>query len=91
MARIHSRILLSPKKEQHYVIGRTADGPRDCRNMEVSQREKSKYHILTFICEIQQNGTGEPICKAEIRDTVIESKHGHQGRRAEWDELGDGD
>ena len=74
VAHIHKGILLSHKKEQHYVICRTVDGPRDCHNMEVSQKEKNKY-ILTYICEIQQNGTDEPICKAEIRDTVIENKH----------------
>ena len=33
---------------------------------EVSQKEKNKYHILTYICGIQKNGTDEPICKAEI-------------------------
>ena len=32
---------------------------------EVSQNKK-KYHILTYICGIQKNGSGEPICKAEI-------------------------
>ena len=33
---------------------------------EVSQKEKNKYRILTQICEIQKNGTDEPICKAGI-------------------------
>ena len=32
---------------------------------EVSQNKK-KYHILTYICGIQKNGSDEPICKAEI-------------------------
>ena len=51
VAHIHKGILLSHKKEQHCVICRTVDGPRDCHNMEVSQKEKNKY-ILTYICEI---------------------------------------
>ena len=34
---------------------------------EVSQKEKSKYHILTYtICGIQKNSTDDLICKAEI-------------------------
>ena len=33
---------------------------------EVNQQEKNKYRILTHICGIQENGTDEPVCKAEI-------------------------
>ena len=33
---------------------------------EVSQKEKNKYQILTSVFGIKKNGTGEPICKAEI-------------------------
>ena len=33
---------------------------------EVSQKEKNKYHILTHMCGIWENGTDEPVCKAEI-------------------------
>ena len=34
---------------------------------EVSQKEKSKYHILTYtVCGIQKNSTDDLICKAEI-------------------------
>ena len=33
---------------------------------EVSQKEKNKYCILTYICGIQKNGTDELVCKAEI-------------------------
>ena len=33
---------------------------------EVSQKEKNKYRILTYICGIQKNGTDEPVCKSEI-------------------------
>ena len=34
--------------------------------IQVSQKEKNKYRILTHICGIQKNGTDEPVCKAEI-------------------------
>ena len=33
---------------------------------ETPWRGKEKYSILTYICGIQENSTGEPICKAEI-------------------------
>ena len=33
---------------------------------EVNQKEKNKYRVLTHICGIQKNGTGEPICRAGI-------------------------
>ena len=33
---------------------------------EVSQKEKNEYCILTHICGIQENGTDEPVCEAEI-------------------------
>ena len=37
---------------------------------EASQKEKNKYHILTHICGTQKNGTGEPVCKAEIESQM---------------------
>ena len=46
------------------------DGPRNCHS-EISQKEKSKYHII--LCRIQKNDTDEPICKAEI-ETDVENK-----------------
>ena len=41
---------------------------------EVSQKEKNKYRILTHICGTQKNGTDEPVCRAETRDTDVENK-----------------
>ena len=32
---------------------------------EVSQTEKDKYHMISFICGIQKNGTNELIYKTE--------------------------
>ena len=37
---------------------------------EVSQKEKNKYHILTCICVIWENGTDEPICRAGIERQI---------------------
>ena len=37
-----------------------------------------------------ENGTDEPICKAEI-DIDTENKHRHQGEKGRCDELGDWD
>ena len=37
---------------------------------EVSQKEKYKYNILTYICGILKNVTGEPVCKAEIETEI---------------------
>ena len=37
---------------------------------EVSQKEKDKYRIISFICGIQKNGTDELICKAEIESQM---------------------
>ena len=57
---------------------------------EVSQKEKNKYCILTHICGIQKNGTGEPVCKAEIatqmQRTNVWTPRGESGQGG--DELG---
>ena len=39
---------------------------------EISQKEKNKYQILTYIFGIQKNGRDEPICRARI-ETDIEN------------------
>ena len=38
---------------------------------EVSQKGKNKYYVLMHVCEIQKNGTDEPICKAEIKTDLV--------------------
>ena len=50
---------------------------------EVSQKEKSKYHVLMLICGIQKNGTDDFICKAET-DTDIENKCVATKREGKW-------
>ena len=42
------------------------DQTTDSRSIHISANEKNKYRILTHMCGIQKNGTGEPICRAEI-------------------------
>ena len=57
---------------------------------EVSQKEKSKYHILIHICGIQKNGTDELICKAEIELQMQRTNLWlPRGETGGWDELGD--
>ena len=46
---------------------------------EVSQTEKNKYRILTYICGAQKNGTDEPVCRAEIEIQCREQTYGHRG------------
>ena len=58
---------------------------------EVSQKEKSKYHVLTHICGIQKSGTGELICKEEIETQTQRTNVWTPSREGEWDELGDWD
>ena len=64
---------------------------------EVSQKEKNKYRILTHICGTQQNGTDEPVCRAEIETqmqrTNVWTPRGECGGGGGWwwDELGDWD
>ena len=37
---------------------------------EVSQREKDKYHMISFICGIFKNGTNELTYKTEIESQM---------------------
>ena len=47
----HNGILLSHKKEWNGAICKGMDGPRDC-HIEISQKEKNKYHIILLLCGI---------------------------------------
>ena len=41
------------------------DGPRACCiQSEENQKEKNKYHVLTQMYGIKEDGTHEPICRA---------------------------
>ena len=46
---------------------------------------------LMNICEIQKNGTDEPICKAEIDTQTQRSKVWTPRGERKWDEMGDWD
>ena len=50
---IHNGMLLCYKKKQKWVICANMNGPRVCHT-ELSQKEKSKYHILMHICRIYE-------------------------------------
>lgn len=49
---------------------------------EISQKEKTKYYILTHIRNLE-NGTDRPICKAET-DTNIENKYTDTMGKKRW-------
>ena len=52
---------------------------------EVSQKEKNKYCVLTYICGMYKNGTDEPVCKVEIeaqmQRTNVWTPRGESGGR----------
>ena len=50
---------------------------------EVSQKEKDKYHILTYIYGIQKNGTEELIYRAAMEKQTLTYGHGERGRQGE--------
>ena len=52
MVRIYNGLLLCHKKEGNNAICSNMDGPRDYHISEVSQKEKDKYHVISFIWEI---------------------------------------
>ena len=49
---IYNGILLSHKKEWNNATCSNMDGLRDYHTSEVSQTEKDKYHMISFICGI---------------------------------------
>ena len=52
---------------------------------EVSQKEKTKYHILVHIYGIQKDGTNEPICRAALetqRELTTDMGSGEEGAAA---------
>ena len=63
---IYNGILLSHKRNEIVPFVEMWMDLETVIQSEVSQKEKNKYRILTHICGIQKNGTGEPVCKAEI-------------------------
>ena len=41
---------------------------------EVSQKEKNKYHIVTYICGIQKSGTDESYLQGRNRNSDVENR-----------------
>ena len=56
---------------------------------EVSQKQKNKYRILTYLCGILKNVTDEPVCKAEIQTqtqrTNIWAPRGERENGINWE------
>ena len=51
--------------------------PEPSIQSEVSQKEKSKYRILSHIYGIQRDGTDEPICReTQIQRTDVWTRRG---------------
>ena len=57
---------------------------------EVSQKEKTKCHVLTHTCGIQKNGTDELICKAKVESQIQRTNLWLPRQKGRWDELGIG-
>ena len=53
---------------------------------EISQKEKNKYCILTYLYGIYKDGTDEPICKVAMKSHRGQA-YGHSGGRRGRDEL----
>ena len=54
---------------------------------EINQKEKNKYPTSTHICEIQKNGTDEPICRARLESQTWTRELWTQQTRRGWIEL----
>ena len=67
---IYNGILLSHKKEKIGSFVETCMDLETVRQSEVNQKEKNRYHILTHIYGMSENGTDQPVCKAE-RETQM--------------------
>ena len=71
---VYNGILLSHKKEWNWVICGDVDGPRDCVQSEVSQKEKNKYCILTHMWSLEKWYRWTSL-QGRNRDTDVENKH----------------
>ena len=67
VAHMNNRTLFCHKKERNLVICREQMDLEHVIQSEVSQKEKNKYHILTYICGIQKHGTDKPSSRARIQ------------------------
>ena len=63
---IHKGILLGHKKEQFESVLMRWMNLEPIMQSEVSQIEKTKYHILIHIYIISKDGTDERICRAAM-------------------------
>ena len=52
MGHLHNGILLGHKKEEKFTLCNSIDGPGKIMLSEISQAEKDKYHMISFLCGI---------------------------------------
>ena len=89
LVHIYSEILLNYKKERIWVSSSEVDELRACYHSEVSQKEKNKYTILTYICNLEklywwtyfQGRKGDAQAENRLVDTVGEEENGTNGER----------
>ena len=89
---IQNGILLSHKKELNWSFAEKWLDQKSVIQSEVSQKTKSKYHVITHIRGNQKNGIDDIIWKAEIEtQTQRTNVWAGRGERGGWDELEDWD
>ena len=71
VVRTYNGILLSHNRNKFETVLVMWINLEPIMQIEVSQKEKSKYPILTHIYGIQKNGTDEPICKAAFPHSSV--------------------
>ena len=62
---VYNEILLSHETEQACAIWRDVDGPRDCHESEISQKEKNRYRIFIYIWNLEKMVQGDLFAKQE--------------------------
>ena len=63
-------LLFSHKKNEIMPFAATWMDLEIVIQRKVSQKEKNKHHVMSFIRGIQKNDTDELICKAEIETQI---------------------
>ena len=86
---IYKGILLSHKKEWNSVICRDMDTLKDGHTeWSKSEREKQILYNITNMWNLKKWYEWTYL-QSRNRDKDVENKHGYQGGKGEWNELGD--
>ena len=67
MVYLYNRILLSDKKEWNLAICNNLDGHKSIMESELSQTEKDKYCMISFIREIKKKNKWSNTTKQKLR------------------------